>query len=621
MVSRTTAISVAAYPDEVTLNITVVHPLCVYVASDFRLFDVDRGEPVNEPSMKVIEVGFEGGAVGLITYTGIGRVGSKSTAEFVCDWLDGAKGLDLPEVAEILRSSGTTWIKRLNLRERPRHTFVLAGYGRESRPTLYVISNFQKANGETRDTATSELATTALFVRSTRVLVTGVHQAVRRERRKLLARTVTFNPLDSSRIRDAMVRMNADAAETPLGAKFISPGAGVASLLPQGAGRLRLSSPHEVDLYQLMDGVRMPGTAELAARGIDLKGYRLVESLTVRDTSAPVHQDSCSRSVVGPDATLQFSLEELPLVGDGHQWAVAIDQEGTVLAASSEAANPGLIRHWLWEETGSVRFLPLVNPSFFTAGGFARGGQVFVMAGGHHLGPSRILRVVGDEVNELPSHDGLPTGLSAVEPSGWVAGFAEVLSDDTRADRHQPARWTPQGELQVASGLPAGYSGTALAITSDGTAVVGANAWGLPALTLLWLPSGELVAPQPPAGTAHLGLVGISETGGLVGSLTAADGRVAVVGTFEDGLTRVDAPVDWTPSVASPNGRLAGSYPTARGNQPWAMSPSQGAVSLPNYRHHSAAPAGINDRGWVIGTAAADHCVHAVLWKPVNQSR
>ena len=51
----------------VTLNLTVVHSRCVYVAADFALVDMDSQVPLTEPSMKVVQLGYENGATGLIT--------------------------------------------------------------------------------------------------------------------------------------------------------------------------------------------------------------------------------------------------------------------------------------------------------------------------------------------------------------------------------------------------------------------------------------------------------------------------------------------------------------------------------------------------------------------------
>jgi hypothetical protein len=196
----------------VTLNITVAHPQCIYVAADFRLFDVAKRQPITEPSMKVVQVAYEGGVNGLITYTGIGGAAGKYTADFICEWLTGMRDLDLDDVAEVLRSKGSSWLRGLRQPKIPGHTFVIAGYDRAGDPRIYVVSNFQTADGRSDTSVATALKTTTLTARTARVLVTGVPGAVRRDRRKHLARTVDAMPLDSARIKASMLRLIEEAA-------------------------------------------------------------------------------------------------------------------------------------------------------------------------------------------------------------------------------------------------------------------------------------------------------------------------------------------------------------------------------------------------------------------------
>jgi hypothetical protein len=50
--------------------------------------------------------------------------------------------------------------------------------------------------------------------------------------------------------------------------------------------------------------------------------------------------------------------------------------------------------------------------------------------------------------------------------------------------------------------------------------------------------------------------------------------------------------------------------------QPWLRRASGEMVSLPYFTYHWCRPLAINDLGIIVGTAQADHGMHALVWSP-----
>lgn len=193
-----------------TLNITVLTSEVIYQAADYRLFNTNtnRVEPV--PSTKAIVIGnFEW--TGFITYTGIGRVGTQDTADFVRMWIGGPNDLSFDGVVEAIRSSASSWVQRVKPGQR--QTFVVAAFINGS-PTAVIVSNFERWHGAQAGSVSTELFTSRVSCRGRpEVLVTGIRQAVPREKRRALKWLANRHRTDPARVRRALADAISDGAD------------------------------------------------------------------------------------------------------------------------------------------------------------------------------------------------------------------------------------------------------------------------------------------------------------------------------------------------------------------------------------------------------------------------
>ena len=93
-----------------TLNITILTPEVIYQSADYRLFDTNARKSLPMHSNKTVILMYLDW-VGFITYTGIGRVNSKDTSQFVRDWLKGKRDFSFADVVEAIRVNASSWIR------------------------------------------------------------------------------------------------------------------------------------------------------------------------------------------------------------------------------------------------------------------------------------------------------------------------------------------------------------------------------------------------------------------------------------------------------------------------------------------------------------------------------
>src|ERR1039457_6577843 len=72
-----------------TLALTIVSHHGIWQSSDMRLYDTNAGRPLPDPSVKQFRLMFSNDNVALVTYTGIGRIGSSHVSDLMVDLLRG----------------------------------------------------------------------------------------------------------------------------------------------------------------------------------------------------------------------------------------------------------------------------------------------------------------------------------------------------------------------------------------------------------------------------------------------------------------------------------------------------------------------------------------------------
>ncbi|MGO8686634.1 MAG: hypothetical protein ACLQT7_05520 [Candidatus Dormibacteria bacterium] len=63
----------------------------IWQSSDLRLYDANAGRRIRDPTVKQFRLVFDDGGVALVTYTGVGRIGSKHVSDWVLDMLRGER--------------------------------------------------------------------------------------------------------------------------------------------------------------------------------------------------------------------------------------------------------------------------------------------------------------------------------------------------------------------------------------------------------------------------------------------------------------------------------------------------------------------------------------------------
>lgn len=592
-----------------TLNIAVVHPECVYVAADFRLSRVVMGgqtSPIDEPSMKAVHFIYPT-STGVITYTGHGRGrDGADTAVHVTRWLEGMRDLDIADVAEVIRDKGSAWLRRL----RPfpfRHTFVAAGFRANGEAVLAMISNFQSMNGPTQAQPSASLTVSVEATRGRAIVrVTGVPGIVPKERERLLRKTTDANALDSARIKQAMMGIIARAAKSPASGNLISAESSAISLLPGKSGRQELSEPMGVELHTMFNGTVMPSLRSLLGDR-KLKEYVFVGG----SESAPYHQERCDPRQYEGSVVAAYDLIEIILPGNPPYRASAIDGNGTILGSSTMGDNAAYRQYWLYRSPVDVQRIPLPDPTASDAGGFDARGFLYLSVGTPGQ-PPRLASWNGSELFLLPALGDYPSGASWISPSGWLAGYVEVSDDYTRADRQQPARWDPDGRLHIANDIPDGVAGVATSVAADGTALVQLHRDLEPLRSHVWRTEGSLQSMGLPIGSVA---TGITDAHVIIGFDDDPRGRTAILSTDWSNWSLLGTPPSWDPTRVAPDGTVAGFTSIEGYLRPWVRHSDGMSTTLPGYRRHHCSVEGIGANGNLVGTAHADHCSHALLWK------
>lgn len=568
--------------------------------------------PITEPSMKVVRFEYPK-CRGLITYTGIGRDGRRiDTAKHVVDWLTDVQDPDLEGIAYVIRDNADRWLRSIS-RVPERHTFVIAGFGSEGEAKLALISNFESLHAKTSERANSSLTVSVLNTKKGSLTrVTGIPSAVPKEKLKLLRRTVDTDALNSAFIRNVMVRLIESAGNTSKFSNLISAQATAISLRPDGSGQHQLSHPLNVETYVVNSGSAIPSIQGfLSDLGVGDRAF-VGASFATSESKSNYDHGRCKRAVYSGGGSETYDLRELSLPGSPPFRALAVTDDRTILATSAIDGRP-LNHYWLWRGDDDIRPISAGAEivSGVVAGGIDAAGRVFVATGGLGV-PEGINRQQGSDSTALPSAaQDLPVTLSGVAPTGWLAGTAEVNSDSTRADRVKPARWSPDGVLEINTGNYEGVGGSALSIAPDGTTITWLHRHPFKIESYLWAPDGTMTPLIiPPYGFA----IGITGSHDVVGIRLDGAKRQAVRSIDHQTWEPLGPPPSWEPTHVSHTGLVAGYFQREGFGNPWVLETGTSLTTLPGYHRHYHRVVASGADGWLVGTATTERCSHALLW-------
>lgn len=596
-----------------TLNITVLTPAQIFQSADYRLFDEATGKPTPMPSTKaVIVTGLAW--TGFITYTGVGRVGTKDTSEFVREWLSATGPTSFESAVETLRVAASTWFRRnARLRRRPQ-TFVVAGYV-DGLATAAVVSNFERWHGAEQGEVAAEFFVSTLVARHrAEVIVTGQRPTVPRERREYLARLAGEHGVDPARVRRALAAATSDAAKLRPG--VISEDSFVYSHGPDGRdheevfGRSRTTLVHAVpdgarqSIEALLDEQFGPGQWSMAGATFARSGPPTAPSWPCR----PRRGDA--------DLDTSYTLIELDGPEGRRSMPRAVNVAGLVVGEGAPAWQ-GPSYPCIWPEHDNLVFLRHLGG----LGGQARAANDAGWVVGWSETPERastacLWRDHG-ELEDLGSSLGRHSAATSINAAGDIGGWVSIHTVDGGQQHFRPACWPKAGDAVVLRELDGGW-GEVVDIDEEGVMLVrihdgiGAEAglWDGGRLSRLGLPDPRTRAVYPRRRTRD---------GTTVGTAIGQDHTRRIVSCDSSGEWSVLAA--WNRGgelmAADSHGNLVGWENVDRYEVPWLWRRGETASSrLPHYRFHHHRPHLINDQGWIVGAASADNCSHPLLWVP-----
>jgi hypothetical protein len=601
-----------------TLNITLVTPVRIYQSADFLLYNTATQQVVSETSTKLIELQHKE-FFGFVTYTGVGSFRDRSTAEYVLDWLKTRQGLSIGDVAKILAKQGTRWIEQIErvYGKRYKHTFVVAGYS-AGQPAVAVVSNFEDGINQPAEDPRNRLSTVLLKpIRRSKALVTGIKEAVTRERRRNLERLSDRYPNEPARIRQAMSAVNGAAAQSRVAGRRISADCTVASIEATGRGFQHIDETSNVTAYFVMEGfvsrdlfdmLKKQGIIDGPAR---VKGRTSARSQSSQDVSIL----SCIPVIAPPEGAPEYEVVILPADDSLTSTARSISDEQYVLGAINEATNPSAHIYSVWDNELNLKKLGYYSLSSIGCEIVDQRHFACTLLA-DDLQSSRAARFRNEEVTDLGTFRGLDSGVHAMNRSGEIAGWVCTDPKERSQRDYRPARWSADNTMTVLTDNADWDWGYAIDINTVGTCLLFLYS-GPRVLVRRWHSDGIVEDASPASGRVIP--LAINDRGTILAFSYDSNGQ-PVAGHCDSGNTwlQLGTPPGFLPRVMNNAGVVAGSVMHEGFHRPWILSTS-GDLAMPSYlRYHGCTPLAINETDVLVGEGTVDHGSHALTWRPVQ---
>jgi hypothetical protein len=596
----------------VTLNITLLAIGVIYQSADFRLTDASTNKLISDSSTKVVTLQYPNWH-GFVTYTGVGRWHRRDTSQWIVDWLQGNSDAKLEDAIDALSVNGTKWLDdiRRATRTRHKHTFIVASFV-ESVAQLTVVSNFEDCAGRSDSNPAAGLSASGrrFLGRPVVTLTGGGKAAVSRQQRRQLERLAQQHPEDPARLRNALSRLNATAAKSPLARGAISPECSVLSMRADGQGFHEVSDTSKIEPRTIMYGMPAPDLKQL---GLPLG--RFVGGSFARSAARQPELQPCRPRIVKPSRSARYELVELSDPEYETSTARAINEHGAILGAGTKEGNRGEYWVWSWEPAAGMTKLPLVCSGGIIGVGLNDVGQA-ALSVAMADGSGHACRWDGTSAVDLGTFGGRDSAARQINDQGVIAGWVCIHPEERGQMNFRPAAWSPHNALEVLTDLPADW-GEAVDVNSGGLVLVLAYSGGLGGQpqALLWRPGGSCVRV---GGDRGIGVfpIGINDAGKVLGSANDASGRsIALIAHADGQWGRLGTAPGWHVTAMNSTGDIAGTVLKDGFSRPWLRRSSGEIVLLPYFAYHHCRPFALNARGDIVGQAATDHGTHALLWR------
>ena len=600
-----------------TLNITILTPAVIYQSADYMLFDEKAGQSLAMPSTKVVVLSnFDW--TGFITYTGIGRVGSKHTSEIVEEWIQKLDRPSFDEVVGVIESRASPWVA--SVKPGQRHTFVVAAYV-DGSPTATVVSNFQRWQGAESGTVASDFAVSTIVAkRRTEVIVTGIRDAVPRARRRALQRLAKESMENGARVRRAMAAANRDGAQRFPG--YISEDCFVYSQDNAGRGHYETMGATRADLPMSMGG---PKSKDMIRDLLDKQfgdgkwSLRGMTSVTSQSQSAPPEQCKLISSLETSRAGYRILQLATP---DGRRATPrSISADGIIVGEACERWN-GPPYPCVWPQHATLEFLAHGGG----LGGSARDINDSGLIVGSSESPDRASHActwnLDEDTQDIGENIARHSQAAALNEMGGIVGWVSIHPTEGGQAHFRPTYWPASGSPVIFDDLAGGW-GEAVDINSQGVILArvheggdillsgGAEAW-------IWQDGQVTKIGKPSSDTASFYPKRITEDGRIVGLAIMRNGqRYGVVRSVDGTWSRLFDPLQGRELTAANRNLLLGGYDSVEHYRiPWVKL-GHGEIShLQHFKYHHHHVTIVSDQGWLVGTASADNCCHPVLWLP-----
>lgn len=602
----------------VTLNITILTRQIIYQSADYALFDPQIKKPLQLPSTKAVVLNtFDW--TGFITYTGIGRVGTKHTSEYIREWIRDLNRPSFEDVVERIRDRASAWVQAVSPGQI--HTFVVAGFV-DGFPKASVVSNFEKWHGyNLHKIAEHFVVSTVNSKQRPTIIVTGIRKAIPRQRRRALIRLATDYPHDGSRVRRTMAEATRNGARLYPGK--ISEDCFVYSQDMSGQGHYepigttRTENPISIgdaDADRLMRN----SINKMLGMGGDIECMKTFRS---RHQSSP--PALCAPELSAVPTSARYRVEELATSAGRRARPRSINASGIIVGEASERWE-GPSYPCVWRKPSQLEFLT-------HGGGF--GGAVYdindseVMVG-YSEWPDRATHAciwkLDEDVMDIGGVVARNSQATALNADGSIVGWASIHPTESGQAHYRPVHWPKYGSAVILKNIDEGW-GEAVDITSKGVVLIRAHKGGNVALSQetgawIWdgaqaqkidMPSGDLACFYPHRLTDEGRIAGltINKNGERGGAVRGINGM-------------------WSPLFTPAPGReftavnrqlLIAGYDSVNGyDVPWIKREGGEVMYLPHYKYHHHVITKVSEQGWAVGTASSDNCRHPMLWTPIR---
>ncbi|MCC6946237.1 MAG: hypothetical protein IT539_00585 [Bradyrhizobiaceae bacterium] len=592
-----------------TLNITVLNADAIYQSADYRLFDTRTRRPLDIPSTKAVALTFPNWR-GFITYTGIGRVGSKDTSEIIRDWIRSSKVNLFEEIVEVLRSRASTWIQRIARGEK--HTFVVAAFaGGEAQ--VAIISNFQKWHGLNLPAPAPSFFISKIKAKSRpQIIATGTTSAVTKDELRALRQLALQHPNDGARIRRAMASMNRQAARRA--PELVSADCFVYSQAADGQGHGETFGRSRTEFSAIMDGEDISKLLHpFLEKMFGPEGATLVASTSsVSSTEASRLPQACILSLIDSTQT-GFRLIELKMPEGRRAVPRATNRDGVIVGEGAPIWR-GPSYPCAWPKPSTLVFLPHLGG----AGGSARD----INSSGRIVGESNaadhashacvwtfkygcqdIGRTIGKHSSAVRSNE-------VGDSVGWVS----IHPTEGGQQHFRPVIWKENTEA-IVLGKVAGDWAEAVDVNAQGAVLVRVHK-GMQVFAVIW--DHELIhmVGYPGANCVSFWPHRLTDDGSVIGLAIEANGnRLSAIRQSSGAWERLFEPALGREFTATNSkGMIAGFEKTEDYMIAWFKRPNENITYLQGFKHHNHRPTAVSEDGRILGFASADNCTHPIMW-------